>query len=202
MTKVSVRQRVLFLVTMVAAAATLTAFLVVTMAQAEPQDWPAFTMTYETQGPAESVEVHRFEFQSKTEWVDTVTDAVPVETDYGVFTRQGSYQRLSGQQLTEFDAMDNSTEQDTISEGVRFVPNGILVPFQDRAIQEATGRMPEQSTTTATVCFRDQCTQNAEGLVFILNGGEWVYADDSRGFPLRIGSSFIVRELRIDDEKR
>ena len=202
MTKVSVRQRAFFLVTMVAAAATVTAVLVVTMTKAEPQDWPAFTMTYLTQGPAGSVEVHRFEFQSKNEWLDTVIDAVPVETDYGVFSREGSYQRLSGQQFTEFDAMDNSTGQDTISEGVRFVPNGILVPFQNRAMQEATGRKPERTTTTATVCFRDQCTQNAEGLVYILDGREWVYANDSRGFPLRTGSSFTVRELRIDDEKR
>lgn len=33
-------------------------------------------------------------------------------------------------------------------------------------------------------------------------GQDSVFADDSRGFPLRMGSPFVVRKLRVDDEQK
>ena len=45
--------------------------------------------------------------------------------------------------------------------------------------------------------------RNAVGLLYLLkNGQESVFADDSRGFPLRIGTLFVAKELRVDDEQR
>jgi hypothetical protein len=135
--------------------------------------------------------------------VDTVIEATPRETAYGIFSRVGSYQRLSGRQLTEFDPPGNSVSESEIDEDVRFIPNAFLLPFQNRALEEFTGLTPTRVETGILVCFREECEENAVGLLYRLeDGGERVFADDSRGFPLKLGDAFVVKALRVDDERR
>ncbi|MCH7706543.1 MAG: hypothetical protein IIB33_05800 [Chloroflexi bacterium] len=175
-------------------------------------DWPPFTMVYEIDGSVVSVggegftirEVHRFEFTSKSRWTDTVVDATPsVDVSQGVFSRVGSYQRLDGRKLVEFDALDGSRDEETIDEGVRFLPNAYLAPFLNRALEEVAGITPIRVETGILVCFREECEENAVGLLYRLEDGrEHVFVDDSRGFPLKMGDAFVVKEIRVDDERR
>ena len=178
----------------------------------EPEDWPPFTMVYELeQGQAamvgdrrvDSRQVRRFEYQSATEWVDTVIESAPIETRVGTFSAVGSYRRLDGRNLTEFDAMDNSVSEEEIDEGVRFLPNAVLLPSQHLPLEEALGLTPTRVETGILVCFRDRCQENAVGLLYQEEGRpDRVFADDSRGFPSKVGTRFVVRELRVDDERR
>ena len=47
------------------------------------------------------------------------------------------------------------------------------------------------------------CEENAVGLLYRLEDGvEEVFADDLRGFPLKMGDAFLVKELRVDDGRR
>ena len=70
---------------------------------AEGDAWPAFTMTYEVDGTAIGVgdatyqgrEVHRLEYRTGKDWVDTVIAAPSVDTVAGPVSAVGSYQRLS-----------------------------------------------------------------------------------------------------------
>ena len=177
-----------------------------------PTDWPAFTLVYEADGSAVSVggdgftirEVHRFEFTSKSRWTDTVVDATPsVDLSQGVFSRVGSYRRLDGRKLVEFDALDGGRYEETIDEGVRFLSNAVLLPFQNRVLEEVAGITATRVETGILVCFREECEENAVGLLYRLeDGGERVFADDSRGVPLKMGDAFVVKELRVDDEHR
>ncbi len=175
-------------------------------------DWPAFTMIYELKGPTlwangqivhSSTEIHRFDFESKSEWVDTVIEAPEVSTDYGMVSSLGSYRQLQGHQLTEFHATDGSLMQTSVDEGIRYTPNGILVPLANRSIELTTGITATRIATDTRVCFLEECTENSDGLMYVLDDeSEWVFADDSRGFPLSVGNMFTVKELLINDERR
>ena len=181
-------------------------------AQAVTDDWPAFTMTYEIKGPTISAngqivpsfnEIHRFDFESKSEWVDAVIEAPEISTDYGMVSSLGSYRQLQGHQLTEFDAIDGSLMQTSVDEGVRYTPNSFLVPLANRSIELTTEITATRIDTDTRVCFLEECTENSDGLTYVLDDGtEWVFADDSRGFPLRVGNVFTVNELLINDERR
>ena len=173
-------------------------------------EWPPFTMIYQAPGAAVSVgnkpfrviEVRRLEYQSKTEWTETVIEATPIETSYGTFSDVGSYRELSGGVFKEFDAVTDSTRTDTVEAGVTRIPNSYLRPIPLQHYKESEGVTVSYTTTDATVCFEgDDCTENAMGIAFTKDGRTGVYADDSRGIPLKMGDDFIVRELRIDDER-
>ena len=94
---------------------------------------PPMTMVYEVYGPSISVgersiepfkELHRLEYQSETEWVDTVIESPSVDLGrYGVGSNVGSYTRLDGRAIDEYDAMDGSMEESAVSEDSIFVPN-------------------------------------------------------------------------------
>ena len=180
----------------------------------EPEDWPPFTMVYELeQGQVASVgnrrvdsrQVRRFEYRSANEWVDTVIESAPIKMQVGTFSAVGSYTRLYGRKRTEFDAVVNSVSEEEIDDGVLFVPNAFLTPLQNQALalEEAHGLTPTRVETGVLVCFRDECQVNAAGLLYRLEDGRvHVFADDSRGFLLKMGDAFVVRALRVDDERR
>ena len=170
--------------------------------------WPEFTMVYETDGAAVSVgtgpaevtrEVHRLEYQSATQWTDTVIEAPTIETRVGSFSMVGSYQTLDGDTYTEYNAYDQSPEETTVPENTTMVPGRVMPPFP---IKES-GVELTATTTTAKVCFQDQCGENAEGRLYTkANGVEIVFVDDARGIPLRVDDAFVVKEIRIDDTKQ
>ena len=72
---------------------------------------PPMTMVYEVYGPSISVgersiepfkELHRLEYQSEIEWVDTVIESPSVDLGrYGVGSNVGSYTRLDGRAIDE-----------------------------------------------------------------------------------------------------
>lgn len=61
----------------------------------------------------------------------------------------------------------------------------------------------KSTTTNAKVCFLEDCTENAPGLLYReSNGTEFVFVEDARGIPLRVGDSFIVKEIHIKDTRQ
>jgi hypothetical protein len=177
----------------------------------EASEWPPFTMVYElAQGQAVMVgnrqvdpwQMRRMEFVSPTKWKVTVLESASIETSVGAFSQTGSYQMLDGRQFTEFDAATNSYHEETVDRAVRRIPTAFPAPFQMLGL-EMEGLTPTRVVTTATVCFQEDCRENATGLLFIKdNGQEYLFANDSRGIPLRIGTGFRVKELRVEDERR
>ena len=68
---------------------------------------------------------------------------------------------------------------------------------------EESGVETEPTVTSAKVCFNDECTENAAGLLHRKgNGSEVVYVDDARGIPLRVDDAFVVKEIHIEDAKQ
>ena len=176
---------------------------------------PALTMIYEvSEGAVISVgdgaptvirEVHRLEYRSDEDWVDTVIEASPVLdlVPGGRFDRVGSYEKVEDNRLISFDASVGSSEdvdEEEISPDTIMVPNGALVPYSLDSFADQT---PVNVDTDATVCIRDDCQPNARGIMYMLvDGKEIVFADYARPVPLRIGEEFVVRELRIEDGSR
>jgi hypothetical protein len=178
------------------------------LARREAAEWPPFTMLYELeQGQAvmvgnrqvDSRQVRRLEYGSPTQWKVTVMESAPIETRVGTFSAVGAYTRLDGRKYTEFDAVTNSVTEEEVAPSTRRVPSGLFVPFRMLGLDIA-GLKPTRVATTATVCFLDDCQEDAGGLLYTReNGQELVFAEDPRGIPLRIGTGFTVHELQVHD---
>ena len=172
--------------------------------------WPGFTMAYETDGHAYTVgqnpavvtrETHRLEFTSMTNWTDTVTAAPTIKTRVGSFSATGSYQRMDGTTLTEYDALTDSTTQEEVGEGRVVGPFMMPFPIEESSYEFAS------TTTDATVCFKDKCHVNAPGLLLPAgqDGSDMVFVNDARGIPLRIGDAsdgFVARTVQINDAQQ
>ncbi len=171
-------------------------------------------MVYEVDGPAVSVgdrsipsfkEVHRLEYKSETEWVDTVIESPSVDLGrYGVGSNVGSYRSLSGKAITEYSAMDGGTNESTVSEDAVFLPTSAFVFASHRPdlLDDIPELTKSQVVTSAKVCFNGDCEENAGGILYEGDRIELVLADDSRGIPLRVGDLFLVREVQVHDIRR
>jgi hypothetical protein len=150
-------------------------------------------------------QIHRLEYTSKDKWVDTVLESTPIVNSYGTFSSVGSYRRVDGRKYTEYDATFGDFDEDRIEENTRRIPGSFLAPFLMELLREKQRIVADGTVvTTALVCFHDICQQDATGLLYNRNGQGRVYADDSRGIPLRLGDGFRfqVIELRVDDVQR
>ena len=170
--------------------------------------WPPFTMVYETNGVVYSIgsspsvttrEVRRLEYQSRTQWTDTVVEAPTITTMVGSTSRVGSSTRVNGDSYTEYNASGELTYADTVGENTTMLAGSLPPPFPIEDSRVET----EPTVTSAKVCFNDECTENAAGLLRRrANGAEVVYVDDARGIPLRVNDTFVVKEIRITGAKR
>ena len=171
-------------------------------------EWPPFTMVYETNGvvysfgssPAVTTrEVRRLEYQSRTQWTDTVVEAPTITTMVGSTSRVGSSTRVNGDSYTEYNSSGELTYAETLGENEIMITGTMPppLPIEDSRVET------EPTVTSAKVCFNDECTENAAGLLRRkANGAEVVYVDDARGIPLRVNNAFVVREIRIEDTKQ
>ena len=175
---------------------------------------PPMTMLYEAYGPSISVgdrsiepfkELHRLEYQSETQWVDTVIESPTVDLGrHGARSNVGSYTRLNGKSITEYDAMDSSIDGSTVSDDTVFVPHPALAygtPYHD-LLDHSSKFTKSRVTTSAKVCFNGECVENAVGILYESSRVALVFVDDSRGIPLRLGDGFLVRSVEIHDTKR
>lgn len=181
-----------------------------TEADADTFDWSPFTMVYQVEGefasvgnrPIQVTEVHRLDYKSKTEWTDTTIEATPIDTRYGTFSNEGSYEKLSDGVYTSFHAIGDTTDTEKVDPDTRRLPNRFLIPYQMQALI-ASGAEPQRVATDALVCVQTDCDDHAEGLAFTFDSGVVkVFAADSEGIPLRMGDSFIVKELHITDTQQ
>ena len=203
----------LSLALVIVAAVAASVFLVVSARAEVPvaltfSTWPAFTMTYETDGivytvgssPAEAArETRRLDYQSSTQWTDTVVDAPTITTSVASTSRVGAYAELEGNSFIEFDSSGEQIYADTVDEDTTLIVGSMPPPFPI----EELGFDLESVTTGATVCFYDECISNAPGLLYTeTNGRELLFVDDARGIPLRVNDTFIVHEIRIEDARQ
>ena len=123
---------------------------------------------------------------------------------YGVASNVGSYTRLNGKAITEYNAMDGDTRESTVSEDSIFVPGlAFSAPTSD-LLDTAPDLIKSMVDTSAKVCFHGDCEENAGGILYQGDSDrtELVFADDSCGIPLRLGDIFLVREVEIHDVRR
>ncbi|MDE2842172.1 MAG: hypothetical protein OXN21_02190 [Chloroflexota bacterium] len=166
--------------------------------------WPSFTMLYEADGPIYSVgdsdpvstrEVRQLVYTSPTQWTDTVIEATAVQTPVGTESTVGNTSNLKDTSYTESDASGETTYTETVEADTTILVSGVPAPFPIEDSRITTS----PTTTEAKVCFFDECTENAPGLLYRkASGTEAVYVDDARGIPLRMEDSFVVREIRIN----
>ncbi len=170
--------------------------------------WPPFTMVYETDGAVYSMgsspsvttrEVRRPEYQSRSQWTDTVVEAPTITYPVGWSSREGVSTRVDGDSYTEYDSSGELTYAETLEENETRLAGSLPLPFS----LEESGVETEPAVTSAKVCFNDECTENAAGLLHrMANGAEVVYVDDARGIPLRVGDVLFVKEIRIKDARQ
>ncbi len=169
--------------------------------------WPVFSMLYETpgfsysRGEGESVtvrEVHWLDYVSATQWTNTVVESPTITTAVGSHDRVGRYTRLSGTTYTEYDGAGAATHTETVEEDTTLIVGTMPAPFP---IVES-GIVTTSTDTVAKVCFLEECTVNADGVLYTMDkGSEFVFVDDARGIPLRVNESFVVKEITISDVK-
>ncbi len=172
---------------------------------------PPMTMVYEAYGPSISVggrsvepfkELHQLEYQSQTEWVDTVIESPSVDLGrYGVGSNVGSYTKLDGRTITEYGAMDGSMEESTVTGDSTYMPSSAFAYAWARpdSMDDVPGLTISQIVTSARVCFNGDCEENPIGMLYKDDGFELVMLmTDSWGIPLRLGDGFLVRQVEID----
>lgn len=179
--------------------------------QEERTYWPPLAMIYETDGPVLNGPVirqtRRLEYRTATDWTDTVIESDPIQSlALGTVSTAGSYMRLKGKQVEEYDSITDDVSVDERTEGGLLVPNAYLVPYHS-FVEDPTiapdGTSYAAVATSARVCYRSKCDENVVGLAFQRGAGtEWVLLDDERwGIVLRAGDAFVVRELTLDASK-
>ena len=171
-------------------------------------EWPPCTMVYETDGivysigsspPVNTREVRRLEYQSRTQWTDTVVEAPTITHALGSDSRVGFSARLNGGSYTEYDASGETTYAETLGENEIRIAGSLMLPFPI----EESGVETEPAVTSAKVCFNDECTENAAGLLYKqTKRSELVLVDDARGIPLRVNDVFFVKEIHIEGAKQ
>ena len=121
---------------------------------------------------------------------------------YGVASNVGSYTRVDGEAITEYDAMDGGIAESTVEEDTIFVPNSAFVPRWPELLDANPEFTISRVATSAKVCFNGECEENAVGILYERDRFELVLADDSRGITLRLGDGFLVRGVEVHDIRR
>ena len=176
--------------------------------EAGPSELPGMTLVYETYGPAVTVgdnsverykEIRRLEYRSRTDWTETVIESPTIDLGrYGSGSNAGSFLRLDGTVVTNYDAMTGSISESAVDDGSIFVPNAAFtyvhittMPFGDDVPGVAV-------TTEARVCFNGDCEENATGVRYtsgrtsmvVFEGDNWI-------IPLEYGEIFSLRSADI-----
>ena len=179
-------------------------------AEASPAQLPNMTLVYEVYGPKITVgvtnvqpfrEVHRLEYRSKTDWIATVIESPSIDRGrYGTGSNVGTYIRVNGNTITEYDAMDGSTEESTVADDTIRVPNMAfaLALGASNAKGDTPGLTRSRVITEARVCINGECEENAGGVKYSGGGMNLVvFEGDSWVIPLELGDGFSVRTAEI-----
>ena len=172
-----------------------------------PGELPSMTLVYEVKGPAVSTgdgsapaykELRRLEYRSKTDWAETVIESPTIDLGrYGTGNNIGSYLRLDGNVITEYNAMTGNTGESFVEDGATFVPNAAFTIFHmsTRHFADVPG---VAVTTDAYVCFNGDCEESEKGVRYeygrttlvVLEGDSWM-------IPLEYGDIFSLRSAYI-----
>ncbi len=179
-------------------------------AEASLGQLPSMTMVYEVYGPRITVgdtivqpfkEVHHLEYRSKTDWIATVIESPSIDRGrYGAGSNVGSYTRVNGNTITEYDAMDGSTEESAVADDTVFAPNMAFAFALETSdpIGDPPGLTRSEVVTEARVCLNGECSENAGGVKYSIGGMNLVlFEGASWAIPLELGDGFSVRTAEI-----
>ncbi len=175
--------------------------------EVSPRELPRMTLVYEIYGPEVSVggkgvssykEVRRLEFRSKTDWTETVIESPSINLGrYGSGSNVGSYRRLDGAVITEYDPLDGSIRESDVTADAIFIPNSAFtVAYMST---KPLGDIPGVAVSTdARVCFNNDCEGNADGIRYSANGITLVVLEgDNWIIPVEFGDGFSLRSADI-----
>ena len=180
--------------------------------EASRSELPSMTLVYEVYGPAVTVgddsiasykETRRLEYRSKTDWTETVIESPTIDLGrYGSGSNVGSYRRLNGAVLTEYDPLDGSTSESTIDTDVIFIPDAAFSFAHTSPVEPLGNVSGVEVTTDARVCFNSECEQNASGVKYSANGVTLVVLEgDNWIIPLEFGNGFVLKSADIQASK-
>ena len=177
-----------------------------------PGSLPPMTLTYEVSGPEIGVgdrtigdyrETVRLEYRSKTDWTETIIESPTHDLGrYGAGTNQGSYRKLKGNVVTEYDAMDGSTGTYTVGDWTE-LPNATFAYTRAPVVDPlGPGITSEAVTSEARVCFNGDCRDNAAGVKYTKDGREIVLLQgDGFVLPIKNGDLFVLKTAEIQADR-
>ncbi len=180
--------------------------------EASPTELPNMTLVYEVYGPAVTIgdnsvapykETRRLEYQSKTNWTETVIESPTINLGrYGSDSNVGSYRTLKDRVLTEYNPLDESTLESAIDNGVTYIPNAAFTFVHTSPVKPLGNVSGVSVTTEARVCFNSECEENASGVKYSANGVNLVVLEgDNWIIPLEFENGFVLRSADIQASK-
>ncbi len=174
---------------------------------------PSFTMTFTlADGQAVSVggqavasnQTRRMDYTAPDRWTETVTTSPDIVTSWGTFNAAGSYISVNGTTVTEYNAVTGLTSTYTQEHSGIRVPGAYMIPIDIESAEDSSHGIVANgaASTTARVCFNGACQDNHTGRSYTIDGETWVYADDARGIPLKIGDDFQAIEVTVNSAKQ
>ena len=168
-------------------------------------DWPPFTMTYQIPVLSDNqpdTRVFRLDYESKRHWKEEVIKDALITTKWGTFSQVGSYREWRDNQLITFDASSGRSDIEQISDGEEWpTPVGSFEPVPLAMLERGMSRELVRTRTEARVCFNERCYDQADGWVLSSSAGELIYADDERGFPLKVLDTVVI-ELMVSSNQQ
>ena len=178
-------------------------------------DWPAFTVTYEVDGPEHTSltdsytprELRRLEYTDRKNWrVETIHSEDFYWGNLQV-NRTGSWEQQSGRSYMDYDSVTGETFSRTLREGQIIIPNDIFSDSVfwgfDLDTRSDSTAMPHESD----VCTADDChavptgtTGQTTPMGRSYTGGleGVVFTDDQYGIPLMVeGADIDIMELQL-----
>lgn len=194
------------------AAATLSVFFTMRLtaeasAESVVPDWPQFEMTWIAPGGAAQVgersiaptnEVHKLEYRSENSWTDTIVEAETFSTAWGEFSIVGSWRRVEGDTVTQYDSISGQTTVSKMpAEADVAVAHFALARVSDEVFADARRQFPVSKVDVGiNWCRGENCSSVVRGKQMTIDGVEMVFTDDDLGIPLKWGD-FEVTSLRV-----
>ena len=173
-----------------------------------PDPLPPMTLTYEVYGASVAVgtrsiprfkETRRLEYRSQTDWTETIIESPALHLgSYGTGSYQGSYITLSGNAITEYDALTGSTDTRSVGAGIHLPFNALGYAYTPSGTAPVVGMDAGVGVDIdARVSVSGTPMQNARGIKYTKGDREIVmYEGDGFVLPAKAGT-FTLKSVDI-----
>ena len=168
----------------------------------EPREWPAFTATYERNGPVYGLDyeprfVYRLEYTNAGDWKETMMEGPIITVQNASYTDVGTYQQVQNGTYVMYDAPSGSKDEEPVEDGVTRVPHPAFHPSVEfmTSMEANGGPLPNLVASGARVCIVEQCVENTPGVAYVVGIEVRVFTQE-HGIPLRFWDVKMI-ELTI-----